>query len=368
MTVLNALIKQYDTTLPSMECALIEQRIAELAVGLNQHTRALHVAVSGSVSFESSAVLDLMCYYTEAAEGQTLVQRIWEGIKKIFAKIKDFLSRLLSMRRHHLSGNTFRIEKLKKYIQSIETGQSPSGDMFSNTVLLSGVPGQAVSELNAFREQAKTVMTFRSRALDTLSKVDIKTLDKLDVEGILKPLHAADLTVSKKPNGAKAVFTCDSEKLTYRVVMSDGGKSIDTPAASVVLMNTLVTEYERMTKEDEDFLKQIEHQTASGSALLKDLEKFMEDNTHGKVTTGFKSVDDYDARSEKAARIFKEGSALCGYLTKVQRLTHNFVWDVLYGDIETLLQKSLGRYKFKKHDIAEGDIVDKKKDGDHEYR
>ncbi|MNR53203.1 hypothetical protein D3C85_1731770 [compost metagenome] len=61
-------------------------------------------------------------------------------------------------------------------------------------------------------------------------------------------------------------------------------------------------------------------------------------------------------------------SKIIAVVTRIQRVSHIPAYDVLYDDLLTLLQHSLGCYKLKKHELQEDDRPGKKKDGDHEYR
>lgn len=390
MSVLRELTLNHMAITPSMECARIDEQLSWLTGHLQQLTTALPQAITGDVSMESSSYLSAIGYSTEAeAGGKTLVQRIWQGIKTIFAKIKAYLGRLISTRKHHLKGNEFKIDKLKKYIQNIDLDKKPEGDMHVHTTLLPSEPGHAVSAVGEFRNQAKHVMDFRTHALNALLHVDLTTLATKDAASVIKGIQNGGSVLSKK-SGTHATFTNADGALDYRTEAPRNNPGEKVVPASILTMNALVKEYEHLVEDDAKFNQQIEKEASSSDKFLKDLEKLMETNSFRNLEMP-DNFDDYDALSKKAAHIFKECSELSTFMTKVERLVHTFVWDYLYGDIENLLQKSLAQYKFKKHELHEEDRggVDEgakryreeqardkeraekernKKDGDHEYR
>lgn len=354
MSVLRELTLNHMSITPSMEGAQIESNINVLYEHFNHLMTALPQAAAGDVSLESSDYLSAIGYSTEASEGgKTLVQRIWQGIKAIFAKIKEFLGRLLSMRKHRLKGNEFKVEKLKKYIQAIDTSSKPEGEMQVGPSLLPGEPGHAVTAISAFRDQAKQVIAYRNHSLETLGAIDIKSLETKSAEDILKGIVKSG-SVVKKGHGS-AIFECTASSVDYSIDVSGNQTSIKTPAASVVMMNSLLTEYTNLTKDDGEFTKSIEGHVTSGDKLIAALEK-MSDAHDWRHQAAPDNFDDFEAQTKKSTHVWKACRDLSMYIHQLQRLSHSVVWDCLYGDIEELLRKSLGQYKFKKHELMDEDI------------
>lgn len=353
MSVLRELTLNHMSITPSMECARVDEQLDHLGGRFIRLVALLPgAAVDGGLSMESRSYLDFEGYSVEAG-GKSLVQRIWEGIKATFRKIKEFLGRLLSMRKHRLKGNEFKIEKLKKYIQAIDTSAKPEGEMQTHTVLLPPEPGPALTAVSAFREQAKHVIDYRNHLLETLSAIDIKTLETKTAQDVLKSLVKAGSTV-KKGHGS-AIFESTPSEVNYHVDFSGANASVKTPAASIVSMNSLLNEYAKLTKDDADFTKSIEGHVEASDKLIASLEKMSDDNDWRHQDTP-DTMEEFEAQSKRGMHIFGACRDLVFYIHKLQRVSHSVVWDCLYGDIEELLRKSLGQYKFKKHELMDEDI------------
>jgi hypothetical protein len=372
---------------PSMECAQLTTQIDWMYDHFNRLMTALPQAMAGDVSTESSSYLELIGYSTEAEKGPTLVQRIWQGIKTLFGKIKEFLGRLLSARKHHLKGNEFKIEKLKKYIQNIDMDRKPEGKMSAHTALLSADPASVISSLHKFTDQTKQVMAFRTHGLEILNHVDVGTLDSVKAKDIHSKFIAKEEVVRAVDGGGSTSFLRDADKISYESHLGTNRESTESDVPSVILMNSIVAEYEKMVKDDAHYVQQIEKESTSGKDLLAKFEKLMSSNSFQGRSSNWTTVEEYDEINRKADAAFAQGRMLFTLMTQVQRLTHNYVWDVLYSDLEDVLQKALGQYKFKKHELHEEDRhgdVDAgerryreeqardrerhKNDGDHEYR
>ncbi|MNY44179.1 hypothetical protein D3C86_1791840 [compost metagenome] len=120
-------------------------------------------------------------------------------------------------------------------------------------------------------------------------------------------------------------------------------------------MNALVKAYEDLSADDSKYLDEIKKDGAISDKFLKELEKLMDDNSFHNLDTDWKTEEEFNEKSRRANFIWQECHKLSGRMSKFERLNHSVVFDVLYSDIEEILQKSLGQYKFKKGDLHEED-------------
>lgn len=363
MSVHRLLIDNQFHTSPSMEAAQLEQGIQELHSQAVFLLGSLQQAANDSLSMESSCVLQALGYSTEAEEKKGLIGRIWEGIKKIFGKIKEFVSRLISIRKQYLKNNELKIDKIRKYVNAIPADRKPSAKIRPSTTLLPREPGKALSAVTSFRDQGKHVMDYRSKSLETLVGMDVKQLANKHVEDFTSSLYGQG---SRVEHGRRAaVFIQRQGELAYKEDGSFSDTSVsEVDAPSVMTMHSLIIQYERLLEDDGKFLREIEKGQVDTDNFVNKLEHLKDDNDYAK-----KMMESDEARSQ-ASHIWHEAALMIRVVNSVSRLTHTHVWSSLLDDIQTILQQSLGAYKFHEKEVKDEDRTDKKKDkdGDHEYR
>lgn len=359
MSVHRRLIENQLAITPSMEAAQLERNLDELCSQFKILTGVHAEMASGTLSLESSSLLEALGYSTEAEEKKSLLSRIWEGIKKIFGKIREFIARLISVRSHRLAGNDFKMDKLKKYIHNLDMTAKPEGKFSSNPTLLPAEPGKMIEGCHKVRAQARTVMEFRKKSIDAVTHVDPKAFGTGAAQKVIDGLQSTSGSeVTPGAAGVAAFINSKEGKLDYRIVLKDHA-SVMVEGASVVLMGSLIKEHESITEEDKKFLDEIKSSEDHMAGLIKKFDELSDKAWKDHMTKDATTFEEHDRDNAAYDKLSKELRAFSEFITQVRRLSHSKVYDVLYGDLEDALRSSLGQYKFKKHEIQ---------DGDHEFR
>lgn len=366
MSTLRQLVHNQISISPSMESRRISEELEWMAGHLQQHITAYNNVLAGDASMESSDdYVTSMGYSTEAADRKTLLQRIWEGIKRIYGQIKEWISRLLSARKHHLQHNQFQIDKVRGYVKNLDMTLTPTGQMQLNLTLLPDNPADAHSKLHLFRDQVRNAMTVRNDALVKLGGMDFTHVTPANAdEQIHSVVNRSMTVVSARSDQAALTFNFLVNKMGFEVKMSAGGTTSQQPA-SIVLMNTLIRDYDDLVADDKKFLAEIEKHSTDSDKALNDLKKIVEaiEKESDHVADNEPSVEGWLERRKEANEKVAALSKIMAIVARIQKITHMVPYDTLCDDVLTILQRSLGQYKLKKQELNPEDRT-----GDHEYR
>lgn len=368
MSVHRQLVEQQLAITPSMECLSIEQHLNTLHGQFVTLVDMLPMAVNGDLSMESSSYLSAIGYSTEADDKKSFLRRVWDGIKATFQKIKAMLKRLFSARYQRLKGNSFKIEKLKKYIHNIDATVSPQGDMIWSPTLLPNEPGHVADAIHKFRTQAHEVIEHRHHAVQILGALSLD--DSAKVTSGIDSLYKGEDVLSTNPRAGSAVFDNTAQgRMRYMVRVPSKNSGIRVHPASVVLMSKLVTEFESLTEDDKKLISKMTSEQAEFDRVEGKLDDACGELLALMDSAAMKHTEMDGAYHEKKKTLSAradEAKKIAYILTDVQRITHMHVYETLYSDIETVLQASLGSYRFKKHELLPEDQG--RKNHDHEYR
>lgn len=368
MSTLRQLVHNQIAISPSMESRRISEELEWMAGHLQQHITAYNNVLAGDASMESSDYAASMGYSTESADRKTLLQRIWDGIKRIYAQIKEWIGRLLVARKHHLQHNQFQIDKVRDYVKNLDMSLTPSGQMQLNLTLLPDNPSDAHNKLHLFRTQVREAMTVRNDALVKLSGMDFThTTPENAEEQIHSVVNRSMTVVSARTDQAALTFNFLVAKMGFEVKMSAGGTTSQQPA-SIVLMNTLIRDYDDLVADDKKFLAEIEKHSTDSDKVLNDLKKVVDaiEKESDHVGDNEPSVDGWLERRKEASEKVAALSKIMAVVARIQKITHMVPYDTLCDDVLKILQRSLGQYKLKKHELHPEDRS--KRTGDHEYR
>lgn len=352
MSVYQLLLDNQHQNTPSMEAAQLEQGLDEMYKQAHFLIGTMQQAATDSLSMESSCVLEALGYSTEAEEKKGLMHRIWEGIKAIFRKIKEFIGRLVAIRKHHLQDNEFKFEKLKKYIHNLDMNAKPEGKMSVSMTFLPAEPGKLHSVLNSVRSEVKTVIAWRSATISGLCDMDVKTLEHRTAEEVIKPHLGNDKVIHGE--GGDLVFENSLNRVEFRAKLKPHTGGVQMEAFSVVTMGALITSYEELLRDDKVFTMSLSDYADKGKKLEAALDKLSDDNSFRNLKADG-DLNDFEAAVKKSTHIFKQCGIISNYLYQVQRTSHSLIFDVLFSDLEDLLRKSLAQYKFKKHELHKED-------------
>lgn len=369
MSVLRRLVEQQLSITPSMECLSIEQHLNTLQGQFVTLVDMLPMAANGDLSMESSSYLSAIGYSTEADDKKSFLRRVWDGIKATFQKIKAMLNRLFSARYQRLKGNSFKIEKLKKYIHNIDATTKPQGDMIWSPTLLPNEPGHVADAIHKFRTQAHGVIEHRHHAVQILGGLGLD--DNAKVTSGIESLYKGEDVLNTNPRAGSAVFNNTAQgNMRYTVrMLSNSSSSIRVQPASVVLMSKLVAEFESLTEDD----KKLVSKMVSDQAEFDRVEGKLDDAVgellalmDSAATRRTEMDGAYHEKKKTLTARADEAKKISYILTDVQRITHMHIYETLYSDLESVLQASLGSYRFKKHELLPEDQG--RKNHDHDYR
>lgn len=372
MSVHRQLVDQQAVHSYSTESAWLIERIDTLRGDLTRMVSILPEVIGDTVSMESSNVLSELGYSTEAGDGKNLLQRIWEGIKRIAASIKQYLSRLLAGRKHHLADNQLGIEKLRHYVKNLDMNHQPVGGVQIHNTLIPDSPSDAHHKLGLLRDNIRNGMSIRNDAIVKLTGMDFKDIDK---ENVLEKIHtvvnrsAHLVTVRQDMSGISFAFLVD--KMGFEWVKGNGTDTSKQQPASIVLMNTLLRDYDDLVKEDGKYADDIRKHSDDSDKLIASIGKLIDEvnKEAERVDDNEASVEAWQARRKVAYDKVEGLSKMSSTIARIQHITHIYMFDILYSDIVEILRKSLGAYKMKKHELHPDEQTNKKKgDGDHEFR
>lgn len=368
MSVHRRLIENQLAITPSMEAARMERDIVELASQARILGGMLPSLAEGDLSMESATLLELLGYSTEAEEKKSLLSRVWEHIKRIFAAIKEKIIRLFSMRKNYLEHNHFTAAKLRKYVDSIPATQTPEGKIKPRTTLLSPDPGKVKEEVRMYVHWAEKLVRDRERAIQDLSGIhfDLMDIKQID-EARGKALHYVEAA-----NGAGAAmvnYTINRLKIDVNISGNDANDQMrEATPASVVMMHTLLRQLDDLTKEDAKLNEELKKSLDTAKKFQTSVDAFVKKayaEHNGKVFDHkLDEMMDYNKMRDSLKGVNK----LADDIVALLRLSHYRVLGDVSNDILEIVRKSLGAYKFKKHELMPEDRPGAKKDGDHEYR
>ena len=354
MSVHRQLVNQQATHSYSTESAWLIDRIDTLRGELTRMVSILPEVIGDTVSMESSNVLSELGYSTEAGDGKNLLQRIWEGIKRIAASIKQYLSRLLAGRKHHLADNQLGIEKLRHYVKNLDMASKPEGDVYTHCSLLPDAPAEAHSKIHLLTDNIRTGMEIRNKALTDLTGMDFKTITK---ENVLEKIHSvvnrSNHLVSARSDTAGISFSFLVDKMGFEWIKGKGGNSDKVAPASLVMMNSLLSDYDKLVKDDNKFADEITKHSADSDKMIADIGKIVDEiNKEAEhVSDDESSVEAWQARRSAAYEKVAAMGQMSKTIAKIQHITHIYMFDILYSDIVSILRASLGAYKMKKHEL-----------------
>lgn len=351
MSVLRQLVLQQAAITYSTESSILIERIGRLHTEFNQMVGILPEVVGNSLSTESSNYLEGLGYSAEASDGKSLLQRIWDGIKRIAASIKQYLSRLLAGRKHHLANNQLGIEKLRHYIKNLDMTHKPTGEIQVHNTVLPDSPAEAHSVVGKFRDLIREGMETRNGAITKLAGMDFKDITKDNVMDKIHSVVNRSMKSVSCDHGKSMAFWFLVDKMSFEVVGKGGDGSAKVAPASIVLMNSLLGDYDMLVKDEEKYAADIKKHTDDTDRIVKSLESMMAQWERDHATTHHTDVDKYLEDSTVIKERVEAVGKLIGTVNRIQRLTHLYAMDVLYGDISDVLRKSLGAYKLKKHEL-----------------
>lgn len=368
MSVLRQLTLNHMTITPSMEAKRLDSELEWMGGHLQQHITAFKDLVSGEESMESTDYITSMGYSVESG-GKSLLQRIWDGIKRIYARMKEWLSRLLASRKHYLQNNQFQIEKVRKYVKNLDMSLKPEGEMQVHLTVLPDKPSEAHDQLHLFRKNVRDGMTLRNTALSTLGgmKFDDVTPDNV-MDKIHSVVNRSAHLVGARTDGAGMSFSFLVDKMGFSVSHGQNGTATKQQPASIVLMNSLIKDYDDLADDDKKYVDEIQKHSTDSDRAIKELQALMDKVEKTDDSQHMHDTDVWLAHKKEISEKVQALSKIIAVVTRIQRVSHIPAYDVLYDDLLTLLQHSLGCYKLKKHELQEDDRPGKKKDGDHEYR
>lgn len=355
MSVLRQLVDQQLAITPSMEAVRIELDIIELNSQAKILGEMLPNLAEDNLSMESKVLLDALGYSPESTEKKSLLTRVWEHIKRIFATIREKLTRLFSMRKHYLQNNQFTIEKLRKYASHIPAMTVPEGMIKPRTDLLSPGPGKVKEEAQALLKWSQDLVRDRAQAIRDLSAIHFDLMDNKQIdEARGKALHYVE-----KWNGeGAALVNYTINRLTINVNISrNDAKDHDREVnpASVVLMHTLLTLVETIGKEDGKLTDELAKSLDSVKTFQASVDAFIKKKyaDHNGQTFSNRDMEMIDFNNMKNGLhgVNKLADDIVGLL----RLSHYRVIGDVTSDIIEIVRKSLGAYKLKNHELLPED-------------
>lgn len=368
MSVLRELTLNHLAITPSMEAKRIDSELEWMGGHLQQHIAAFKSVLDGEESMESINYITLMGYSTESG-GKSLLQRIWDGIKRIYTQMKEWLSRLLASRKHYLQHNQFQIEKVRKYVKNLDMSLKPEGEMNIGLTLLPDTPAFAHDKLPLFRKNVRDGMAMRNSALVTLGGMKF---DDVTPDNVMDKIHSvvnrsADL-VSARHDGAGMSFCFLVDKMGFSVSGAPNSENSKQQPASIVMMNTLIKDYDDLAEDDKKYVDEIQKHSSDSDRAIKELQALVDKVEKTDDSAHMGSTDAWLEHKKEISEKVQALSKIIAVVTRIQRISHIATYDVLYDDILTLLQHSLGCYKLKKHEVDEEDRGGQKPAGERVYK
>lgn len=307
---------------------------------------------SGEVSTESMNYLSLTGYSPEAEEDKkSFMRRIWDAIKAGFKKLKEFIGRMIEMRKHHLKHNDFKFDKLKKYVDNLDLSLKPTGKATIHTSLLPKEPGKMIEGCRKVMEQTKTVMAFRKKCIELVDRVNFSETKPGDAKKGIESISTGKDEVVPGDRSGSAVFTnVYGLPVSYLVVL----KSSDVrpvEAASIILMKSLLSEAASIKEQDGRYLQQIQSEELSFSRVVDR----MESKSTQLWEAAMDGIHGSPKPSEEKFQLHEEVKQYVKFINQARRLSHSHVFDCLYEDLMNAVKASLGQYKLKKSELAEED-------------
>ena len=368
MSVLRQLTMNHLAITPSMEAKRLDSELEWMGGHLQQHITAFKDLLSGEESMESANYIALIGYSAESG-GKSLLQRIWDGIKRIYSQMKEWLSRLLSARKHYLQNNQFQIEKVRKYVKNLDMSMTPEGEMQVHLTVLPDKPSEAHEKLHFFRTNVRDGMTTRNNALSTLGgmKFDDVTPDNV-MDKIHSVVNRSAILVGARHDGAGMSFSFLVEKMGFSVSHAQHSETTKQQPASIVLMNSLIKDYDDLTEDDKKYVDEIQKHSSDSDHAIKELQALVEKVEKTDDSQHMGSTDAWLEHKKEISEKVQSLSKIIAVVTRIQRISHIPAYDVLYDDILTLLQHSLGCYKLKKHELHDEDRGGFKHPGERVYK
>jgi len=354
MSVHRLLIENQLAITPSMEAARIERDIVELASQARMLGEMLPSLVDGDLSLESSCLLEALGYSTEAEEKKGLLTRVWEHIKKIFSTIYEKITRLFAMRKKYLEGNHFQADKLRKYINNIDMTHQPEGKVKPRVELLAVEPGRVKEEAHKYVTWAQQLVKDREAAIHDLSGIHFDLMDDSQISDARgKALHYVE-----KVNGVGAAlvnYTINRLKIDVTVSVLHPEDLIEITPASVVMMNTLMREFDEINKIDKKITEDLAKSLNTANTFRDNVSKFTKAAHDGHMNKQFSDQIDEHLDYNKMKESLKGVSKLAEDIVALLRLSPYKVMGAVSADILQIVRASLGGYKFKKHELMEED-------------
>jgi hypothetical protein len=368
MSVLRELTLNHLAITPSMEAKRIDNELEWMGNHLQQHIVAFTNVLNGEESFESTSYIASVGYSTESG-GKSLLQRIWDGIKRIYSQMKEWLGRLLASRKHYLQHNQFQIEKVRKYVKNLDMSLSPTGEMNIGLTVLPDRPADAHDKLPMFRKNVRDGMTTRNNALATLGGMKF---DDVTPDNVMDKIHSvvdrSAVIVGARHDGAGMSFSFLVDKMGFSVRGATNSANSKQPPASIVLMNSLIKDYDDLADDDKKYVDEIQKHSGDSDRAIKELQAQVEAAEKTDDSAHMHDTDVWLAHKKEISEKVQALSKVIAVVTRIQRISHIQAFDVLYDDILTILQHSLGCYKLKKHEVDEEDRGGQKPSGERVYK